>query len=358
MKTSVSKRASRLGASLGLGLVLLSAMTASASAQTVATCPVGVVSLPVTAGPSTTMVGLPMKSPAVLTSPVASSTTNTITFSGTPFTSGGLSSASSPFFALITSGLQAGRSLKITANDASSITVDITDNGGASVGLDAAGIVLAAGDKVEIIPGDTIGSLFGSSAGTLKVVGGTSAFNADTIGIWNGARFVPYFYSNTLGYWITTGSTVNANNTSLNPNEAIQIGMKSGHAAWTLMVTGVVQDHRLLYKHSGAGTVVLTQKFPANVTLSSIEFAAGPGSLVAGTSAFNSDTVGIWNGARFVPYFKSSTTGKWVTTGDLVTDHATDVIAPGTALSIKRVSARTGSLALLGATLPYTDPKL
>lgn len=354
MKTSVSLRAPRMVALLALAFASLSVSTLSAQTS-VNTVPVGVVTMTINASPQTTMVGLPMKAPSLFTAAVASVTSNTITFTGTPLVSGGYSSPSSPFYAFITTGNQAGRSLRVTANDLSTITLDITDSSAFSVALDVAGLAVAPGDKIELTPADTLGSLLGTGA-NVKLFGANSSALADTVGLWNGARFVAYFYHATNGHWVQSGfNSVNENNRVIAPNEGMAITRRGGRPALTLPVLGVVQDHNTMYRHNGASTLIVTQKYPVDITLGSMVFS--PGTLVSAGSLALSDVVGIWNGARFVSYYKH-TNGNWVTGTDILTNQASVVIPAGTPVSINRRAARTGSAALLGYTRPYADPKL
>lgn len=357
-------RTSRSTLTLLAAFAALGGFLGSANAQpvSVATTPVGAMtySFPATATQgATAYISVPLTNSAVYVGPVASLTSTTISFSGTPFTSGSLAQVGSPFFARISSGAQAGRIMLITANTANSITVDVTDNSAQTTNLDTSGFALAVADKVEVIVGDTLAGLFGdNTAGSpLVFVGGSSVFTADAVGIYNRstAKFDAYFFSTAqgFGYWRTSASAANANNTVIYPEAGLQIGRKTNRLATSLTILGDVPVISPLTKARGsASTAYNSTRFPTDVTLAQLSFS----NWTRGTNTFTADTVGIYNPttAKLDVYYQLAG-GQWRKSTDSVTDQSGVVIPAGVGIAVSRRSTSlTGATSFISSTRPYT----
>jgi uncharacterized protein (TIGR02597 family) len=334
------------------------------NAQSVATTPVGAMtySLPATGTSAVnSQFAVVLSNPAVFSGAVSAVGTNTITVSGTPFTAGGLAQVGSPYFVKITSGAQAGRSMLVTANTTSQLTVDTTDNTTAATDLTTSGFAVAAGDKIEVVVGDTLASFFGDNSGgnPLILVGGGSAFAADTVGIYNKttSKFDAYFFSTTLGYWRHSSSTTNANNLVLYPENAYSMTRRASRPASSFTVLGdvpkVSQKIKITPSVSGTKTLFTNLSFPANTTFGQLNLT----NWTKNNSSFTADTIGIYNSltAKNDVYFQRSTDSQWRKVGDTTTDQSGVVIPAGTPITVlKRAAVSTGPTSYLAAQLPYS----
>lgn len=332
-----------------LPLVTAGLLAVSLQAQSVSTTPVGAVTITIPAGPSTTLFGAPMKAQSVFVGKVGSVSENVITINRNAFSGLNLGNSSEPFYVLFTTGAQTGRALLINANTDSTITVSINE-GGASVALNSTDASVLADDVFEVIPGDTLASLFGT-AGDLKITGGEYSYTADTVSLWNGARFVAYYYNTAYGYWVMSGSAANANDTYISPNIAVALALRSGRPGFGLTFVGEAQNHNLIYSHSGSAIKMFAQQFPVDVALSELTVSGG---LQSGNASYLADTVSLWNGARWIAYFQHSD-GRWLRNGDSVTDYSDLVLSPGQAIAILRRSSRAGGGVFLKSGRPYVD---
>lgn len=303
------------------------------------------------AGVSNSYVGSPLLSPALFRGNVTAVAAAQLTFAGTPFTSGAFTS--SPCWLRIVSGSQAGRLALITANDASSITVNLVDGTSQSVALNAANFAVAVGNTMEIVPADTLSSLFDGF-----VTAGNSLFTADTIGLWNGTRWVSYYRSTTQNAWLgqLTGN-VPQSNLVVAPDQAWVITRRAGRPATTLVLPGLVPETRQLLRHTGAAASAMTTvRFPVAQTLASFAFA-GPGTWTSHDNLASADTVSLWSGSQWIAYWRTSA-GEWRRQGDTTnTNHATLVIEPGRAVSVLRRAAATGNASFVSQPLPYSDTR-
>ncbi len=337
-----------------LGLIPL-----PSNAQSVSTVPVGAMTytFPATTQVTTTYISIPLTNPAVYTLPVASLTPNTLTFSGTPFPAGGLAQTGSPFFARIATGAQAGRTVLITANTTSAITVDSTDNSSQTTGLDTSGWAVAAGDRIEIIVGDTLASLFGKNtvSAPLLLVGGSSPLSADTIGVYNKntGGIDNYYFNINSGYWRPLTINSNSNNVILYPELGINVTQRSNRSAVSLTITGEVPAVYPLTKVTGGTTTIYTgSRYPVDFILGSVVFSNWNKS----NSPLSADTINIYNSntGKFDSYFQRLDNSQWNKIGSGLVDQSSVVISGRQSFSIIKRGAISDAASFIYNPLPYT----
>jgi len=256
------------------------------------------------AASSTEFIASPLLPQPIYAGSVASLTASTVTFGGSPFASGSLSQASTPYFAMVMTGLQAGRAMRIKANTVNTLTLDTTENSVTTVTLNQTpSFTIVPGDIVQVFPADTLGNFFGDSVSTLAVVtGGTSSTTADLIQIYNKntASFTNYFFNTTVNQWNRVGGgTASANSVILYPEGAIGITRRSGRPAATFLVAGDVPSFPLLTKVTGGNTNVLTSlRYPVDLTLGDlIPTALNLSGFTPGESLIAGDVLSIYNSA-------------------------------------------------------------
>jgi len=335
-----------------LAILSTAILLPGANAQTASTVPVGFMSLPLTLN-QTTAIGLPLLETATFSGPVGSFTTNTITVSGATWTLGQFATPGSPFMVTIRTGLQAGRTLLVIGNTTDTLTLQT--NG---TGLDAASFSIVTGatsDTFELFPGETLGTLFGTVAtsGVLPsgIQGGGNSVLADGVQIYNGVKFVTYFFNTTLSKWVmVNGGTADQKDTILYPDDGLLIARRGPTSSLTLL--GRVPDTKLLTELPNGSTNAVSVRFPTDTTLAGLIFS-GPGSWTMGNSVV-ADTVNLWNGIKWVPYYKNAG-GVWnMVNGGSFDQGATTIPAGSAILILKRGTANSGAATFLSQALPYS----
>ena len=331
-------------------LGLLSLACTHSFGQSNASVPVGCMTYPLTSG-TTISFGVPVLRLPALTSAVATVASNTLGVSESAWTPNQFVSGGSVYFAAIRTGAQAGRTLLVLGNTADTLSLDTEDTP-----LDAAGFAVSAGDdSFELFQGDTLGSLFGSTADaagylTSGLKGGTSTSTADSIQLFVGTGFVTYFFNTTTGCWVmVNGGSTNRNGLILYPDDGMLLKRRGPNG--TLTFAGRVPATRLLTKVPGGTTSITAIRFPADTTLGGLNFGS-PGTWIAASSSSNADTVGVWTGSKWDTYYKNLS-DRWIKTNGGSADQSALVIRSGTCIRITKKGAATGSASFLGQALPY-----
>lgn len=309
-----------------------------------------------TGGTTTTYLAIPLDNPAVYSGSASAVTADTVTLSDAAFSAGELSVSGSPYFLRIAGGAQAGRLLRVTANTADTVTLDTSDNSTKTTALTTAGFALSPGDAVQLVPGDTLASLFGdASAGNpLLFVGGTSAFSADTVSIYNktSGKFDTYFYSTTSGCWRLSTVDASANDVVIYPEAAIGIARRGVRSAATLAVVGEVPVVAPLTKVvGGSRSVYASTRFPVSLTLADLDLA----NWTKANNAFTADTVQLYNTTtgRFDTYYQRLD-ATWRKSTDAATDQSGLVLTAGSIVVFFKRASVADAASYLSSPLPYS----
>ncbi len=294
------------------------------------------------AAPVTTVFGLPLDDAiapvaGIRASRIESFTASTLTQSLGGWTSS-LANPAAPWAVRLTSGPSAGKLLDVTANTATTLTVS---------GADLTTLGLTAGtDTFELLPMDTLGSLFGSAT----LLGGTSASTADNVQVRSGASWLVYFYDTNLGFWRRTiGPATNSNNVLIRPATGVQIVRRA--PALTLTFTGRAPATAFRTAINNASTTVIHAGFPTDTTLGALAAQTLlPGWHSAATAAA-ADTISLFNGTAWIGYFHNG--AFWQpATGAAVNSDATAILS-GALLTIQRPGAVAGATDFVRA-VPYS----
>ncbi len=331
-----------------LPLACLSAAILSgvASAQTTATTtPVGFVTVTIPAAvnsttPSNAAISVPLYGTAAFQGTIASvDSSNAFSLSGAAFTASQYSSSTSPYFVRIMSGTSVGRFFLISANTATQLTVNTS-------GADLT-TLLSVGDSAQIVPANTLGSLFGSTApGFLTAA---SAIGADNVYLWNGTTWELYFNNGT--HWLKSGNlNPNLDSTIIYPDEGIFISRHDTSGPLTITLMGTVPSTTEQSELAGAGSSFLPNRFPLDTQLVNLGLQNSP-NWKAGASASQADNVYVWNTANSTWEVYFYTGAHWQKSGNLNPNLDATVISAGTSVFVTRSSA---SQTLLSQSLPYT----
>jgi hypothetical protein len=304
---------------------------------------------PLTFG-TTSSFGVPLLDLPTLTGIASTVTSDTIGVTDVSWTPNQFVNGGATYFVAVRTGAQAGRTLLVIGNTSNSLTLDVEDTP-----LDTAGFaVSAAADSIELFQGDSLGSLFGSTAdgnGFLSsgLKGGTSAKNADNLQLFEGTTSITYYFNTNLGLWVANGSTINQNGLILYPDDGMLITRRGPTGNLTFL--GRVPSTRLLTKFPGGTSGVMAIRFPANTTLGSLNFGA-PGTWLAGSNANVADTVSLWTGSKWETYFKNLS-NQWVKANGGGSNQGGTVIRAWSSIRISKRGSATGAAAYLGQPLPY-----
>ena len=331
-------------------VALLSLALSNSSGAPAASVPVGCMTYPLTSG-ATISFGVPLLHLPTVTRTAGTITPNTIGVSDANWTPNQFVSSGAVYFAAIRTGPQAGRTLLVLGNTSNTLTLDVEDTK-----LDATGFAVTAGaDTFELFQGDTLGSLFGSTAdgsGFLAsgLKGGTSTQNADRIQLFEGTDFNTYFFNTTVGAWVrVNGGTISHNGLILYPDDGMLLTRRG--PTGNLTILGRVPSTRQLTKFPGGTTSVMAIRFPVDTTLGGLNFGA-PGIWLAGSNSTVADTVSVWTGSKWDTYFKNLS-NQWRKANGNGGDQSALVIRSGTSIRISKKGSATGSAAYLSQALPY-----
>ena len=312
-------------------------------------------SLPATGLQSvTSYVALPLTNPPVYASGVATvSGSSSLTVAGAPWTSGEFAVAGQPCFVKIVSGQQAGRFLRITANTANALTVDITDQSSQSTALNAANFAVLPNDGFQIIRGETLSSLLGdgSVGNPLALKGGTSAFVAETVSIYQPAlsRSLSYYFNTTTKVWTCSTVAGSQNGLPLSPETVLGLTRSAGDPVLNLVNEGSLPDVAPLTKTIGNNTAIFaSSRSPVDKKLSTLQIAGW----VKSASVTTADTVSVWDQAtaRFYIYYQlpdTTVAGQWRRSGDATTDYSAFALPAGTGFQITKHAALSGAASYL-----------
>ncbi|HEX8295685.1 MAG TPA: TIGR02597 family protein [Chthoniobacteraceae bacterium] len=347
-------------------LVCSAAFTGSALAQT-NTAPVGFLtySFPATATATTSYLSTPLGTSVLFSGKASGVSANVLAaevagWQVNEFISAGTNSR--PSFLRITSGAQVGRVLRIVANDASTLTLDVTDESAQTTALNATGFALAVGDSFEISAAHTLRTALGEGANAFPGQGASLAA-AGGIGLWNAAlrKFDYFYWSTTQAQWVKDGAGTNldAGGTVLPPNATLAVFRPAGQPADSIILTGRAATVAPLLKHSGASSVRYSgMHVPVAMTLSQVSLGSN---WVRGTSAFTADTLSLPDGTttvngvitpKWAAYFQLAS-GEWRKSGSSANQNST-VIPAGSAVAFLKRASVTGSGSFLALPLPYT----
>lgn len=265
---TLSKTVAALSACL-----LFSAPLQAAEPPTTPTVPVGYVTLKAAAGTGTakksTSLSLPlygtMEGDGAMKGQLTHISANALTNADAGWTPGQLSQAAAPSLIKITSGAATGRTFLIstaTPNTANTVVIDAKDVAQGS--LDTLGI--AVGDRYELLPCDTLSSLFGTPE-TSGVLGGANANLADSIVVTTNGQTETFFFSTTLNRWTKSyPGNPDATNQPLRPDTGL-IFSRLASTNLSLLLTGRVATTARLATVKNFGASQLAQNWPVDITL-------------------------------------------------------------------------------------------
>ncbi len=315
----------------------------TSTTATAATVPVGFTTVTVTPAtnsstPSSQVLSVPFYQPAAYAAAVSSIDSSTqFSVSSAAWTANQFAQSGAPYLVHFKSGSSGGRYFLISSNTPSQVTV-------VSRGYDLTAVAAAA-DTFEILPAATFGSLFGTSSVSFQA--GATSDVADNVYLWNGSGFSVYYHNGTN--WKLSGSLANQNATVIYPDEGLFLVRRST-AALTLTFVGTVPSVTERSDLFGPASTFLSNRFPADTTLTAIGFQNLP-NWQSGATSDVADNVYIWNGSSWVVYYYNGS--NWKASG-LLGAQDSKAIPTGSAMFVVRKSTASGTTGTLTQALPYT----
>lgn len=242
---------------------------------------------------------------------------------------GSLANPASPWALRFTTGAAAGRQFDLSGNTATTLTLS-----GASLVTQG----VAVGDAFELVPLDTLGSLFGAAV----LQGGTSPSTADVVQLRSGTAWVAYYYDTASGFWRrTTGPVVSADNIVVRTGSGLLVTRRGGTLPLTIIGRVLATPFRAAI--ANASTTAITPGYPTDATLSTLGLQSLLPGWRSGTATGTADSVSLYTGTSWTPYVFTGV--RWQTAAG---DPADSVAIPaGTVLLIQRPGSTSGTTELL-----------
>ena len=334
--------------------ILCSLIAPALFAQTATTTPVGFITVTVPGTPDpNTPANIPISIPLYATASFQGSvftvdSATTFTLTGAAFTAGQFgppSTTQAPYLVRIKVGTQVGKFWLITGNTNNQLTVQNPYGGTTNI----VGVV-GVGDSCEIVPANTLGSVFGTTSPVVGTGASASAITADNVLLFNGETWDTYYHNGTN--WKQSPGLLNKNNTAIYPDEGAFIIRKGASFALTLM--GTVPSTIEKTDLNGAvapdpGYTFISNRFPVDSTLNTVALQTTP-NWVSGLSANAADNVLIWNAGTqtWDTFYYNGTIWKQ---SPGIGDKGATSIPTGTGVFVIRTGVGTSSLT---QNLPYT----
>lgn len=285
---------------------------------------------------------------------------NFVEAAGAAWAVSGFSNPSFPYFLRIVSGASSGRVLPVTTSSNTNTRLYVDTDG---IPLAQSGVVLgASGDGYEIVPAETLASVFGS----LGLAGGSSASVADLVQVWSGASWLIFYFNTDRGRWernIDTAASPSRDTFVLRPDRGILVQRRNaGPATIYLKQRGRVPEFAPRSFHARPGTTFVATGVPVDLTLSGLNTSLGVGVAGGWTPASSpavatatGDLLLAWSptGNTWLIHYFDSTNSRWQQAGDGTNTNRNDVvISAGQAVILRRLG--TSDNKLLTLPFPYT----
>lgn len=275
---------------------------------------------------------------------LTSATATAFADSAAGWSAGALSQAATPYFVRIRSGAAEGTWWQVSTTAANTSTsVTVLNRGVTPV---AAGVV--AGDSYEIVPGDTLATLF---SGVASSVGGTSAATADLVRVHDGVSWREYYYNTTASQWREGAAPFDRNTTVIRPDSGIvYIRRSAGNISFLQL--GAVSNSKEQILVGAFGVTPIGNVFPVARTLGSLNIQNSVGFNVSTGNLAAADKISIFDGVSWRSFNYNQAASQW-REGNAPFDRNSLSIPFGAAIVVERGSAASTSF-FVSLTPPYT----
>jgi hypothetical protein len=303
---------------------------------------------------STIPLSIPLISPAVDLETVTSVSSTTVTSSAANWTS----NYAGAYYLHVTYGANVGVDFLISSNTTTTLTFAATN-------MNA---LISAGDMFEIVPANTLASVFGTSTSTVVQTAtstacpsGFTSTCADSVNLWNGNAWTTYYNNGT--HWVGIDSnkaivTANADSTAIPPNSGATFTRASGPSnaqTLSLPLMGRVPPSTMAAPAPAPGTTTLLgNRFPQATTLKALGLQSIVG-WVSSTTASKADQVSLWNGSSFATtYYYDGQMWRKVGSALDFDDLLIDVMTVISVQRVQPVSGQSSTSTTFTQIMPYS----
>jgi hypothetical protein len=210
--------------------------------------------------------------------------------------------AAQPYALRVMSGTSVGRTVIILANRTEHTSTSVV------IGNQSVPLTVAAGDRFEIFPIETLATFFADMVDQNVILKSTSFDTADFVQIHNGSIWQTYFHNGTR--WRLQGANLDSNNVVIRPDSAVIFGRRGATPInFTALGTVPSTDIKVVVRNSGVTPI--SNVFPVNRNLSTFGFQTQAGWASSGTFA-NADKVQIHNGTLWQTFYHNT---QWLQSG-------------------------------------------
>lgn len=278
---------------VGVGLFAVAGLV---KAESVETTPEGYVTVTIAGGtpssPATSLISFPLSRVAdregSMSGRITGVSGSVLEVTNAGWIAGDLSKKETPHFVRIVGGERSGRTLLISANTTNALTVQGSLEG------------VAVGDYFEIVPADTLGTLFGAST----LLGGNSSSTADNVVTFSNGAYLTYYYNTTNNQWQRDlGAPVSRNDVVIRPDTGFFIIRRGPALDWTVLGRVSPVSARIATSKNS----LINSGFPSDVTLGELALERSIAGWVSHTDANLADKLSVFSGGAWVTYFHNGT---------------------------------------------------
>lgn len=261
---------------------------------------------------------------------------------------GAFSAPASPYILRLTSGANSGRSFRIVAPANTATRLYVADDG---LGLASLALATgAAGTRYEILPGDTLGTFFGTGTedDPLVLQGAEDPTLADIVQVWGGAAWLNFYFNTAWQRWARDTDLVgdtSRNAFLLRADRGFMI-TRRGATALEFTVTGRVlgSPQRAFHSRQQNALTFLAPMQVSDTTLGDLAMQSTERSVDwRGAADWNdADLLIVWSGATWFSFFYNTTAQQWQRVGDPA-DRNGYVIRAGMPVFVQRRAAGTSA---------------
>lgn len=250
-------------------------------------------------------------------------TATTLEDSTAGWATNGLATSGAPYFVRVKSGAGNGTWWQVSTNTATAATV------AANRGFTPTAAGIAPGDAYEIVPGDTLQTLF---SGIASSIGGTSASVADAVRIHDGVAWREYYYNTSQSMWREGNIPGSRNAVVVRPDSGIVFIRKTASDVSFVMLGNVSTGVEKIAV-GATGVTVIGSVFPVVRTLGSIAVHTNAGFVPNSGTLAAADKLGVFDGVAWKSFSYSQSNSRWQ---ELIFDRTNYALPLGAPLVLER----------------------
>ena len=202
------------------------------------------------------------------------------------------------------------------------------------------------GATYEIIPADTLATLFGTADDdSLLLQGAGEALQADLVQVWGGASWINFYFNTDWGRWardLDVEGSPSRNTFLLRPDRGVMI-TRRGATDLEIAVVGrvLVTPPRAVHARTQNALSFLATMQATDTTLGELALQTENRShaWLGSADPAQADLLVVWAGASWFSFYFNSDSGHWQRVGETDTNRDSYVIKAGTPVFVQRREA-------------------